>query len=178
MLEGGRSDGEPESQQVALNDVVISRTGSLRVVTYQIYVNDRYLTSYKADGIIVATPTGSTGYSMSAGGPIVAPDAKMMLITPICPHTLNRTSIVLDANDKIGISVGNGRAIAESERRKENQEAVAGFDAACSIPLWSGDKIEVRRSDKIMCIRDRYGKDQYPLCAARGYCRSDCICFY
>lgn len=149
MLEGGSSQAAPEEWQVALNDVVISRKGLLRVVEYHIYVNDRYLTSYKADGIIIATPTGSTGYSMSAGGPIVAPNAQMILITPICPHTLNRTSVVLDANDRIGISVGfrTGDTIGEAGQQAE---AVASFDAAHGMELCAGERIEIQRAAKKM----------------------------
>ena len=143
MLEGGKAGIAGEEKEVALNDVVISRAGVLRVVEYQIYVNDRYLTSYKADGIIVATPTGSTGYSMSAGGPIVSPSAQMILITPICPHILSRTSIVLGAEDKISICVGG-----ESDQGRV--EAVASFDASHGIELLAGERIEIRRSDKKM----------------------------
>lgn len=149
MLEGGSGQMKPEQWQVALNDVVISRQGSLRVVEYHIYVNDRYLTSYKADGIIVATPTGSTGYSMSAGGPIVAPNAQMMLITPICPHTLSRASIILDADDRIGISVGF-RMTEGNHDQSGRVEAVASFDAANAMALEAGERIEIQKSSKKM----------------------------
>lgn len=149
MLEGGSVHWTSDERQVALNDVVISRKGLLRVVEYHIYVNDRYLTSYKADGIIVATPTGSTGYSMSAGGPIVAPNARMIVITPICPHTLNRTSVVLDANDRIGISIGF-RAEENCEGSERCVEAIASFDAVHGIALCAGDRIEVQCSSKKM----------------------------
>ena len=80
-------EGQAENSDIALNDIVISREGSLRVVRFNNYVNDTYLNTYKADGIIISTPTGSTGYSMSAGGPIVDPKADLMLITPINPHS-------------------------------------------------------------------------------------------
>lgn len=147
MLEAGKNDCG-EERQVALNDVVISRVGPLRVIEYLIYVNERYLTSYKADGIIVATPTGSTGYSMSAGGPIIAPQAQMMVITPICPHTLNRTSVVLDASDKIDITVVKSR---EGQVQKEEMiQAAASFDAAHDIALYGGEQIRIQRSEKKM----------------------------
>lgn len=149
MLEGGSFRWNLKDWQIALNDVVISRKGTLRVVEYHIYVNNRYLTSYKADGIIVATPTGSTGYSMSAGGPIIAPNAQMILITPICPHTLNRTSIVLDAGDLISISVGP-RSEDDTEVKDRHAEAVASFDAARGIALCAGDRVDIQRSDKKM----------------------------
>ena len=71
---------------IALNDIVITRRGRLRVVDFHIFVDDVFLCSYRADGIIVSTPTGSTGYSLSAGGPIVAPDASLILLTALAPH--------------------------------------------------------------------------------------------
>lgn len=141
MLEGYCIQHAVSQKQTALNDVVITRSGPLRVVEYHIYVNDKYLASYKADGIIVATPTGSTGYSMSAGGPIVAPDAQSILITPICPHTLNQTSVVLSAEDKIGICI-------EGSGISDGAEAVASFDAAHGVELMAKEQIEIRRSDK------------------------------
>ena len=95
MLEGQVRRQDMTEQNYALNDIVISRCGSLQVLTFQIYVNGQFLNSYSADGMIVATPTGSTGYNMSAGGPIVEPGASLLLLTPICPHTLNTRSLSL-----------------------------------------------------------------------------------
>ena len=89
-------------QDVALNDIVISRVGPpLRVIGFNNYVNDGYLNSYNADGIIIATPTGSTGYSLSCGGPIISPNAAMTVMTPIAPHTLNTRSIIFPEDDVI-----------------------------------------------------------------------------
>lgn len=90
-------------QDIALNDIVIGREGPLRVVRFKNYVNDVYLNSYNADGIIIATPTGSTGYSLSCGGPIVSPNAAMTLMTPIAPHTLNTRSIIFPEEDVITV---------------------------------------------------------------------------
>ena len=123
----------------ALNDIVISRQGVLRVVNFQIFVNGRYLNSYNADGMIISTPTGSTGYNLSAGGPIVEPGAEMLLITPICPHTLNARSIVLSGHDQVEIVIGPGR-------KMEKDRAVATFDGDTEIGLVSGDRVKIRRS--------------------------------
>ena len=123
----------------ALNDIVISRQGVLRVVNYQIFVNGRYLNSYNADGMIISTPTGSTGYNLSAGGPIVEPGAEMLLITPICPHTLNARSIVLSGHDQVEIVIGPGR-------KMEKDRAVATFDGDTEIGLVSGERVKIRRS--------------------------------
>ena len=123
----------------ALNDIVISRQGVLRVVNFQIFVNGRYLNSYNADGMIISTPTGSTGYNLSAGGPIVEPGAEMLLITPICPHTLNARSIVLSGHDQVAIVSGPGR-------KMEKDRAVATFDGDTEIGLVSGERVKIRRS--------------------------------
>ena len=123
----------------ALNDIVISRQGVLRVVNFQIFVNGRYLNSYNADGRIISTPTGSTGYNLSAGGPIVEPWAEMLLITPICPHTLNARSIVLSGHDQVEIVIGPGR-------KMEKDRAVATFDGDTEIGLVSGERVKIRRS--------------------------------
>lgn len=141
MLEGCNCRVNEEQCQVALNDVVITRKGHLRVVKYHIYVNEQFLTSFQADGMIVATPTGSTGYSLSAGGPIVSPNAHMIVITPICPHTLNRTSVVLEGEDRV-------RIVVESSEKSGKVEAVASFDAAHGMELCGGDSIEIQASKK------------------------------
>mgnify|MGYP000871065253 CR=1 FL=1 len=101
-------DGSARTQ-FALNDVVIHWTGDLSMLQLQVYVNGNFLTTYHADGIIVATPTGSTGYNLSAGGPIVDPKSKMLLLTPINAHDLNGQSIVLSADDVVEIEMGSRR---------------------------------------------------------------------
>lgn len=126
-------------QDVALNDIVISREGSLRVVRFKNYVNDVYLNSYNADGIIVATPTGSTGYSLSCGGPIVSPNAAMTLMTPIAPHTLNTRSIIFPEEDVITVELGKGR-------RQVLEQGIASFDGDTEISMVTGDRIVIRKA--------------------------------
>jgi NAD+ kinase len=123
----------------ALNDVVVARQGGLKILPYDVYVNGQYLTRYQADGVIIATPTGSTGYNMSAGGPIVEPEAKLILLTPICPHTLSPRSIILSAEDTIEILIGYGR-------NGEVLEASVNFDGSAEHILQSGDCIRVSQS--------------------------------
>ena len=126
---------------VALNDIVIGREGPLRVVRFNNYVNGTFLNSYKADGIIVSTPTGSTGYSLSAGGPIISPAASMILMTPLAPHTLNTRSIVFSPDDRITVEIGEGR--------DQNQEhGMASFDGDTSVSMVTGDRIVITRSKK------------------------------
>ena len=107
MLEGMFPNGKKD---VALNDIVVSRKGDdLRIIYFKLFVNGELLNSYEADGIIISTPTGSTAYNMSAGGPIVEPTASLTVITPICSHALNTRSIVLSSDDEIVIEIGEGR---------------------------------------------------------------------
>lgn len=127
-------------ESVALNDVVITRSGKLRIVEYKIYVNGEYLHSYKADGIIVATPTGSTGYNLSAGGPIIKPSAESMVITPICPHTLNSRSIILSGEDHVMVEIGPGR-------KYESERADVVFDADTTFSLSSKEAVHICRAE-------------------------------
>ncbi len=132
--------GKVIAEDIALNDIVISREGApLRVVRFNNYVNDTYLNTYKADGIIVATPTGSTGYSLSAGGPIISPSASLILMTPLAPHTLNTRSIVFSSSDVISVELGPGR-----DGRVE--QGVATFDGAAQVSMLTGDRILITKS--------------------------------
>ena len=131
--------------QAALNDIVITRLGDLRVVRYRLCVNGKCLATYEADGIIVSTPTGSTGYNMSAGGPIVEPCASIILVTPICPHTLNTRSVVLSADDEIRIE------ICESKYRHDH-EAYVSCDGAAAIDLAAGDAVDIKRASGVTKI--------------------------
>ena len=126
-------------EDLALNDIVISRDGPLRVVQFRNYVNGEYLNSYNADGIIISTPTGSTGYSLSCGGPIVSPRAALTIMTPIAPHTLNTRSLIFPAEDCITVELGQGR--------KQNEESgVASFDGDSLVRIVTGDRIVIERA--------------------------------
>ena len=122
--------------RTALNDIVISRTGAMQLLELIVYINGEYLNTFRADGIIVATPTGSTGYSMSAGGPIVDPKASMILITPINSHKMNKKSIVLGEKDDIMIEM-RGRQTGRQERAEIN------FDGEYSAEFVPGDCISI-----------------------------------
>ncbi len=138
-------NGKMAEQDVALNDIVLNRSGNLRVVDYEVCVNGQYLNSFTADGIIVSTPTGSTGYSLSAGGPIISPTATMLMLTPICPHTLNSRSIVFSGNDRIRIRIGEGR-------RGGRDEACVTFDGDTCVQMKTGDYVEIRKSEEVTRI--------------------------
>ena len=124
---------------LALNDIVITRSGALRVILLRIYVNGSFLHEYQADGIIITTPTGSTGYNLSAGGPLVEPGAKLLMLTPICPHSLNHRSIILSPEDEVEIEIPLGKEGKE-------QEVGASLDGANSFPMRTGDRIVIRQS--------------------------------
>lgn len=141
MLSGRILAGGREKEQYALNDIVISRCGSLQIVNVRISVNGRFLNDYCADGVIVATPTGSTGYNLSAGGPIVEPSANLLLLTPICPHTLNTRSIVFSPEDEISVEIPLGKDGGE-------QQVEANFDGSQKAVMRTGDRLVIRRADK------------------------------
>lgn len=105
MLQAQVETGGRSQTLLALNDVVVTKSGVARVLRLRISVSGEPLASYPADGIIVATPTGSTAYSLSAGGPIVHPRVEAIVITPICPHTFNARSVIVDQSDVVTIEV-------------------------------------------------------------------------
>lgn len=140
MLKGRlfRPDGSVFSDR-ALNDIVITRNGPARVVRFSIYVNGEFLSHYTADGMIVSTPTGSTAYNLSAGGPLAEPNASILVLTPISPHTLNNRSIVLPADAKITVKA-DGRA------GEECGACMAYFDGVPGGTLGPDAWLEINRS--------------------------------
>lgn len=126
-------------ESYALNDIAITRSGSLQIISFQVYVNGQFLNEYQADGVIVATPTGSTGYNLSAGGPIVEPKAELLLVTPICPHTLNTRSIILSPCDRVEIWIGTGHD-------ETLQQVEVNFDGSHKLTLYTGDKVVIEKA--------------------------------
>lgn len=142
MLEGeAYHQGKMILKDSALNDIVIGRNGRLRVIDFSIYVNGEFLNSYSADGIVIATPTGSTGYSLSVGGPIVSPEASLILLSPIAAHTLNSRSIILPDDAEITIEI-----LPRHSGMDEGAEA--NFDGDTSIRLACGDRVVIRKAVK------------------------------
>jgi len=137
----------------ALNDVVLSRCGSLKILKFDIYVNGQLLHNYLADGVIVSTPTGSTGYNLSAGGPIASPGSEVIMLTPICPHSLNQRSIILSSNDKVEIGIPESKDGAP-------QQMEVSFDGANNCILETGDRILIRRSERFVNFA-KLGKDSF-----------------
>ncbi len=145
MMLDGRifREGRELARDIALNEIVLTHRDAIRVLRFGVYVNGEFLNEYTADGLIAATPTGSTAYNLSAGGPILAPYANITVLTPICSHALNARSIVLPADDEVCIEV------------REGSQAVV-FDGDKTVNLEKGDQLTVTRSsEKTRLIRLR-----------------------
>ena len=139
MLEGSVVGAQKTVKGIALNEIVLTRQDVLQMLHFQVYLNDTFFNEYMADGIIAATPTGSTAYNLSAGGPIVAPGAQLMLLTPICSHSISARSIVLSPEDRISI-----RLVKWSGGKSYS----AVFDGDQVFPLHYGEKLEICRAPK------------------------------
>lgn len=142
MIQGCVNQEEPRT---AMNDIVVGRENGIRLINFDIFVNGELLNSYRADGVIISTPTGSTGYNLSAGGPILEPTADMVVITPICSHALNTSSIVLSAKDLIEIEIGE-------TRNGTVEHAVVSFDGKESVSLVTGDRVKIEKTGESVVL--------------------------
>ena len=138
LLEGGGESGGKKIMLRALNDIVISRGGAPRMIELEVRVNGKVLTCYRCDGLIISSPTGSTAYSLSAGGAIVSPGAQVFAITPICPHTLSNRSVIVGMD-----------SIVEVKVISEKVETTATADGQVQADLLAGDVITIRRSRRV-----------------------------
>jgi NAD+ kinase len=121
----------------SLNDVVVNKSALARIIDIDCSVNSHYVTSYRADGLILATPTGSTAYNLSAGGPIICPGADAISICPICPHTLTNRPLLLPDTSEIWLHI-----------QTKEQEVMLTSDGQTGLPLTASDRIKVKRSTK------------------------------
>jgi len=128
--------GEVRASYEALNDIVITKASIARMIEVEAYVNNHFMCAYRADGLILASPTGSTAYSLAAGGPIVFPTVEAVCITPICPHTLTNRPVIVPSD--VFISIVN---------RAADESAFLTVDGQVGEPLNEGDEINSRRSD-------------------------------
>lgn len=143
-------NGERIPQPVVLNDVVINKGALARIINLETYVDDLYLTTYRADGLIVSTPTGSTAYSMAAGGPILHPDIHALILTPICPYTLGQRPLVLPDTVKIEVML-----------QTPNEDVLVTLDGQVGIHLRHREVVEIQRAVKPIQLIRPMKRDHY-----------------
>lgn len=128
------------AESLAVNEFIIGKQDFGHMITAKVYVDDELLDTYVADGILVSTPTGSTAYNLSAAGPVLVPGMEAMIITPICPHSLNKRSLVVSSQSKLRIQVG---------KTKENyqDEATVRGDGKVLWTVASGDEVWIEKAE-------------------------------
>jgi len=135
-------NGQLLGEYAALNDIVITKSAMSRIIDLSVSVEGRYATAYRADGLIISTPTGSTAYSLSAGGPILFPTMDAVVLTPICSHTLTNRPIVVPGTDRIEVTL------------LADQEVMATMDGQVGVGLREGDTVEIRKAaSRIRLVR-------------------------
>ncbi len=139
--------GTEACELVALNDIAIAKAYFARIIHLKVFINDEFVGYYPADGILVSSPTGSTAYSLSAGGPIINPAMECLLLTPICPHALNARAIVTDSKDEIRIVVAD-----------KSRDVLLTVDGQEGVPVYKGDNIVITKAEvatRLIRIRRR-----------------------
>jgi NAD+ kinase len=126
--------GHVTGEYIALNDVVITKSAMSRIIDLAVSVDGRHATAYRADGLIISTPTGSTAYNLSAGGPILFPTMDAVVLTPIAPHTLSNRPIVLPGAQRIDVTL------------RVDQEVMLTMDGQVGVPLRERDVVEVQKA--------------------------------
>jgi NAD+ kinase len=138
------------AEYIVMNDVVVNKGALARIIDLETYIDHNYVATFKADGLIVSTPTGSTGYALSAGGPILYPTLNSVILAPICPHTLTNRPIVLPDN-----------VLVEIVLRSQNEDVFLTLDGQVGFSLRQNDTVEVKKSQfkaklYIPCERDYF----------------------
>lgn len=146
-------------RQRVLNDVVINKSAVARIIGMDLKLDGHFVTVYRADGLIVSTPTGSTAYSLSAGGPVIQPDMEAVVIAPICPHTLTMRPLVVPAQTKVEIALRTG-----------GSEVYLTLDGQVGYPLRAHDRVQVKRSrDPVLMVRTGRRNHYDVLCRKLGW---------
>lgn len=155
-------NGRPVKRD-ALNEITITRSMLSRALDLKCRINGRYVWSYKTDGIIISTPTGSTAYSLSAHGPIIAPSLESIIINPICPHTLAARAMIVRPDDSVSIDLN----------RKDDGPVWLTVDGSEGIQLKPGDRVTVRRSGRTIELVTDPGRNFYALLSGKlGWMRA------
>lgn len=150
-------DGRQIFQDIALNDAALTKGAVARVVDLKISCDKMPMSEFSGDGVVVSTPTGSTGYSMSAGGPIVEPTAENLIITPICAHAMDAKSFVLDSERVVSIRMG----------RLTRKTAYLSADGGRAFRLQDSDVVEIRKSEKVTRLVRLSGRTFYEILAKK-----------
>lgn len=119
-----------------LNDAIINKSAIARLVEFDLYIDDVFVSNYKGDGVIVSTPTGSTAYSLAAGGPILMPSVNAFIVTPVCPHSLTHRPLVVRDTSRITVGI-----------RAVDDEAFLSIDGQIGTPVANGDQVRCRKSE-------------------------------
>jgi len=144
------------SESNAFNDVVVHKWDVARMVETETYINGKFLNNMRADGLIVSTPTGSTAYALSGGGPILQPDLDALVLVPICPHTMSFRPIVIDGESKIEIIV-----------KDSTSKAQITCDGQINLGLVSGDKVQIQRKERVVRLIHPCKHDHYEILRAK-----------
>ena len=150
ILLEGKIISHKSKKFTAVNDIVIEKGGWSRIIEIDTYVDGKFLTTYRSDGLIISTPTGSTGYSLSAGGPILLPELNSFVLSPICPHTLTVRPIVIPANSEITI-----------EARSFYKTVMINKDGQKTFKIKPPVKMVIKKSDKVLKLFKRKNKDYF-----------------
>ncbi|MFK5913899.1 MAG: NAD(+) kinase [Woeseiaceae bacterium] len=147
----------PESESDAFNDVVVHKWEVARMIETETYINGKFLNSMRSDGLIVSTPTGSTAYALSGGGPILEPDMDAMVLVPICPHTMSYRPIVIGGDSTIEIIV----------KENQNSHAQVTCDGQINLGVVSGDKITIKKKEKVVRLIHPRKHNHYEILRAK-----------
>lgn len=150
-------------ESIALNDVVVSRGGLSRIIRLKVYVDNNFIDSFPGDGVIVSTPTGSTAYTLSAGGPIVQPDMQMMITTPICPHILYSRSFITNPDRELCIRINDDYP----------DSAIITMDGQEGFEIMAGDKISIKRMEQGIQFVSIYDINFYDVLRAKIHGREE-----
>jgi len=150
-------EGQRVSESEAFNDVVVHKWEVARMIEVATYIDGRFLTTMRSDGLIVSTPTGSTAYALSGGGPILHPTLNAMVLVPICPHTMSNRPIVVDGNSEIEIVVSD----------TPHSHAQVTCDGQINLGLVSGDRVRIRKHDHVVRLIHPRRHDHFEILRAK-----------
>jgi len=150
ILLEGKIANQKYKRLIAVNDIVIEKGGWSRIIEIDTYVDGKFLTTYRSDGLIISTPTGSTGYSLSAGGPILLPELDSFVLSPICPHTLTVRPIVIPANSEITI-----------EAKSFYKTVMINKDGQQTFKIKPPVRMIIKKSEKVLKLFKRKNKDYF-----------------